>query len=98
MSAGAPCHGAPWPGSTQDAVELGEPVEGCQGLCRLVGEGCGLRALVAGEHMAGGERVSDEYGIHCGHVYGDAARRVPRHPDDHRSTGQIQTRHRPRPR
>lgn len=68
----------------------GEPVEGGQCHLRLVCEGSRLRALAAGEHVAGGECVAYEYGIHRRHMHGDAARRVTRHRDDDRTSGEIE--------
>jgi hypothetical protein len=65
-------------GKNPGHAESGEPVEGGERLLRVIGERGGLGAPPAGQHVAGGQRVTDEDGSRHRHVDGDAARRVTR--------------------
>lgn len=68
----------------------GEPVERRQRALRLIGERRRLRPVASGQHVTRRQRVADEHRVDGRHVDRNAARRVPRHPDDHGRSWELQ--------
>src|SRR5690606_37371662 len=68
-------------GQNPRRTQVLELAERPQGLVRVVGERSGLRPLLPGEDVTGGQTVADEDGVDAGKVEGDAPRGMARQVD-----------------